>query len=557
MKFQTQEKPIMKTAKLYLFFLLILVIQSCKSTKQVDLIVKNAKVYTVDQDFSQAESFAVKDGKFIAIGTNNEIQSKYEASQTLDLKGQFVYPGFIDAHAHFFGYGQGIQSEAQLYETTSEQAILTILESFQKERHNDWILGRGWDQNDWESLAFPDKAGLDKLFPNTPVYLTRIDGHAAWVNSKAMELAGINSKTKVDGGDVLLNNGEPSGILIDNAMNLVRSLIPSPTKKDEIKALKAAEKNCFAVGLTGATDAGLSLHLVKLIDSLQNENALKIRINAMLNPSKENFDYFLPNGPYITDKLSVRTIKIYADGALGSRGACMIEPYTDRPENYGLMVETEDYYKQICALAYEHNYQVATHCIGDSANRVMLRIYSESLKEKNDRRWRIEHAQIIAPEDFDLFEQYSIVASVQPTHATSDMYWADERVGEERLKGGYAYKELLKQLDWIPLGTDFPIEKIDPLLTFYAASIRKDLNNYPASGFQMENVLTREETLKGMTIWAAKIAFEEEVKGSIEKGKFADFVVLNQDIMECKGEDIPKSIINYTVVGGEVVYQNK
>lgn len=545
----------MKNTYLYLLIILIAITNACSTPEKVDLIVKNAKIYTVSEDFAIAEAFAIKNGKFVAVGNTDEICSKFQAEEIIDLDGQYVYPGFIDAHAHFFGYGQGIQTEAQLFDTQSEEAILNLLDSFQKERQNAWILGRGWDQNDWTTLEFPTKDGLDKLFPDIPVYLVRIDGHAAWVNSKALELAGITAKTNIDGGDVILKNGEPTGVLIDNAMSFVRSLIPELNQAAQIKAMKAAEENCFAVGLTGVTDAGLSLSLVQLIDSLHQSGSLKIRINAMLDPSQENFDHFLSNGPYVTDKLSVRTIKIYADGALGSRGACMLEPYSDDPKNYGLMIETEDYYREICKKAFENNFQMATHAIGDSANRVMLRIYGEVLQRENDRRWRIEHSQIIAPEDFNLFGKYSIIPSIQPTHATSDMYWADERVGLERLKGAYAYKQLLDQNNWIPLGTDFPIEKIDPILTFYAAVVRKDVNNYPEDGFQMENVLSRKETLKGMTIWAAKTAFEEQVKGSIEKGKFADFVVLNQDIMECLDSDIPKTEINYTVIGGQIVYK--
>lgn len=547
----------MQKISLLLSLLIVVVTSSCSGTKKADMIVRNATIYTVDNTFATAEAIAIKKGKFVAVGTNEEIDSKYSSDQILDLKGKFIYPGFIDAHAHFFGYGKGIQTEAQLYETQSEKEILSRLDSFQKENQNTWIIGRGWDQNDWPVAEFPSKEGLDKLFPDTPVYLIRIDGHAAWVNSKALELAGITSKTTINGGEIFIKNGEPTGILIDNAMSLARNLIPEPNYEAKIKALKAAEENCFAVGLTGVTDAGLSLDAILLIDSLQKTGNLNIRLNAMLDPSNENFVYFLPKGPYVTDKLSVRTIKIYADGALGSRGACMIEPYSDDKTNTGLMIETQEYYRQICAKALENNYQVATHAIGDSGNRVMLKIYGEFLKGKNDKRWRIEHAQIVNPEDFQLFGKYSIIPSVQPTHATSDMYWADERVGLERLKGGYAYKQLLEENEWIPLGTDFPIEKIDPLLTFYAATVRKDLNNYPENGFQMENALSRIETLKGITIWAAKAAFEENEKGSIEIGKFADLVVLSQDIMQCNGEDIPKTQILYTIVNGELVYQKK
>lgn len=530
-------------------------LSACNSAHKADLIVKNAKIYTLDNDFSVQEAFAVKDGKFIAIGSSSDICSKFEAAEVLDLNGKSVYPGFIDAHAHFFGYGLGIQTEAQLYETKSEQEILNILQSFQSEKQNPWIIGRGWDQNDWEKNEFPNKDGLDKLFPDTPVYLVRIDGHAAWVNSKALELAGITPTTKISGGEILKLNGNPSGILIDNAMSLVRSFIPKSDKNAQIKALLAAQQNCFEVGLTGVTDAGLDLNQIALIDSLQKSSILKMRINAMISPTEENFNYFLEKGPYVTDNLSVRTIKLYADGALGSRGAALLKPYTDDLNNYGLMIKEENYYRDICKKALKYNYQVATHAIGDSANRVMLKIYAESLGGKNDKRWRIEHAQIINSADFDYFGNYSIVPSVQPTHATSDMYWADERVGDDRIKGAYAFKQLLEQNQWIPLGTDFPIEKIDPVLTFYAAVIRKDVNNYPTTGFQMENALSREEALKGMTIWAAKSAFEEKNKGSIEQGKYADFIVLNQDIMTCNQNEILNTLVEITSVGGAIVYR--
>lgn len=545
----------MKKGILLILISLICLITACDSAHKADLIVKNAKIYTLDDDFSVAEAFAVKDGKFIAIGSNNDICSKYEATEVIDLNGNSVYPGFIDAHAHFFGYGLGIQTEAQLYETKSEQEILDILQSFQNETQNPWIIGRGWDQNDWEINEFPNKDGLDKLFPDTPVYLVRIDGHAAWVNNKALELAGITSTAQISGGEIVKQNGKPSGILIDNAMSLVRSLIPKSDKNAQIKALLAAQKNCFEVGLTGVTDAGLDLNQIKLIDSLQKSSILKMRINAIISPTEENFNYFLEKGPYVTDNLSVRTIKLYADGALGSRGAALLKPYSDDLNNYGLMIKEENYYRDICKKALKYNYQVATHAIGDSANRVMLRIYAESLGGKNDKRWRIEHAQIINSADFDFFGNYSIVPSVQPTHATSDMYWADERVGDERIKGAYAFKQLLEQNEWIPLGTDFPIERIDPVLTFFAAVIRKDINNYPTTGFQMENALSREEALKGMTIWAAKSAFEEKNKGSIEHGKYADFIVLNQDIMTCNQNEILNTLVEITSVGGAIVYR--
>lgn len=290
---------------------------------------------------------------------------------------------------------------------------------------------------------------------------------------------------------------------------------------------------------------------------MHQSKELKIRIYAMLTPSEENIEKLLPLGPFITERLSIRSIKLYADGALGSRGACLIHEYHDKPHWKGMMLSPFAYYDSLCSTAYKYNFQVNTHAIGDSANRVMLQTYARILKEKNDKRWRMEHAQVVHPDDFNMFGKYSIIPSVQPTHATSDMYWADERLGEERIKSAYAYEELRKQNNWIPLGTDFPIEKIDPLLTFYAAVARKDLNDYPKDGFQMENALSRENALKGITIWAAKAAFEEEKKGSLEVGKFADFVVLDSDILKISADKIPQTEILQCFVNGELVYQKK
>jgi len=270
----------------------------------------------------------------------------------------------------------------------------------------------------------------------------------------------------------------------------------------------------------------------------------------MLSPSKENMDHFVKNGPYLTDQLSVRSIKLYADGALGSRGAKMLEPYTDDPGNTGLFMHEKEFYQKYCQLAFDNGYQVNTHAIGDEGNRFILETYAEYLKGKNDRRWRIEHAQIMHADDFKLFGQYSIIPSVQPTHATSDMYWAEERVGHHRIKGGYAYKQLLNENDWMPLGTDFPIESINPLYTFYAAVARKDLEGWPAEGYQMENAISREEALRGMTIWAAKAAFEENKKGSIESGKFADFVILEDDILAVDLKVIPNIVVQNCFVSG-------
>lgn len=531
-------------------------LNSCNSPKmKVDLIVSNATVYTVDDSFSVAESFAVKDGRFVAVGSGKEIESKYTSDQVLDLKGKTIYPGFNDAHCHFYGYGMDLMQYADLGGLSTPESIYQKLQERKVQLGEGWILGRGWDQNLWPEKSFPDNKRLNELFPETPVYLVRIDGHAAWCNAKALKLAGIDAKTQVEGGDILLENGQPTGVLIDNAMQLVFNLIPTPTDELKTKALLEAEKNCFSVGLTSVTDCGLPKETILLIDTLQKKGELQMQMNVMMDPSNENMDYFLKKGPYRTDRLQVSSIKLYADGALGSRGAYLLDDYSDQPGARGLLMNPESYFDDICRKAYDAGFQVAVHCIGDGANRFILNIYGKFLKDKNDRRWRIEHAQVIHPDDIALFGKYSVVPSVQATHATSDMLWADERLGNERIKTAYAYQQLLAQNGWIPNGTDFPIEDISPLKTFYASVCRKNPEGIPAGGFQMENALTREQALRSITIWAAKAGFEENEKGSIEAGKLADFVVLDTDLMKCQESDILKAKVLETVLRGEVVFK--
>ena len=527
---------------------------ACDTKTDADVVITNATVYTVDENFSAKESFAVLNGKIVASGTTEEILQKYDAEKIIDAKGKFVYPGFNDAHAHFNGYGINLTQYADLRGTTHPEEIYEILKEHHQLFGGDWLLGRSWDQNDWETQEFPDKTKLDELFPNTPVYLVRVDGHAGWCNSKALELANINAETTVSGGQVVLKKDEPTGILIDNAMALVSKHIPEVTLEQQKKGLLTAQKNCFAVGLTSVTDAGLDKETILLIEKMQNDGELKMRINAMLNPSEENFDYFVKKGPIHDERLAVNTIKTYADGALGSRGALLLEDYSDDSGNRGLQIASQEYYDEICQLAYDNNFAVATHCIGDSANRLMLNTYAKFLKGKNDRRWRIEHAQIIHPDDFTKYAENSVVPSVQATHCTSDMYWADERLGEERLNGAYAYQTLLLQNGWLPNGTDFPVEDINPIYTFYASVFRMDHKGWPAKGWRKKEGLTREQALRSMTIWAAKASFEENEKGSIEPGKWADFVILNTDLMTATRQEILNAKIESTWIAGEKVY---
>ncbi len=537
--------------KAFLFVLLPFLF-SCSAQQKADLIVHNARVYTVDEDFSVVEAFAVKDGKIIEVGTSADLLKKY-SGEKIDAEGKAVYPGFIDGHSHFYMYGSGLQN-ADLTGTKSWDEILTKLQNFSKDNKREWIVGNGWDQNDWAVKEFPDNQKLNELFPNTPVILSRVDGHAAIANKIALDLAGIKPGQVVNGGEIETVNGRLTGILVDNAEGLVYSKIPDADENQMRESLLDAQKNCFAVGLTTVTDCGISHSLIPVIDNLQKNKQLKMRIYGMLHDNKDNYDYLFKNGAFKTDRLNVSSFKVYADGALGSRGARLLQPYSDKPGSSGFLLSDKQHYAEVAQKIADSGFQMNTHAIGDSANREILKVYAKVLKGKNDRRWRIEHAQVVNQEDFKLFGENNIIPSVQTTHATSDMYWAGNRLGPERVKGAYAFKQLLDQNGWIILGTDFPVENINPMYTFYAAVVRKDMKGYPAAGYQVENSLTREEALRGMTIWAAKGNFEEKEKGSIEKGKFADFVILDQDIMKAREELLFKAKVLKTYVNGEKVF---
>lgn len=531
----------------------VLLFSACKQKQPADLLIYNATVYTVDSAFTVAEAFAVKDGKILSVGTTKDLQDTYEAKEQLDAQGKFIYPGFIDAHAHFFSYGLTLQT-ADLTGTQSWNEALTRVQFFSKQHKEGWLIGRGWDQNDWALKHFPTKEKLDQLFPDRPVLLSRVDGHAAIANQYALDIAGIQPGDQITGGIIEVKDGALTGLLIDNAVDLVKSKIPAPDAEARAKALLDAQRNCFAAGLTTVADCGLDDEDVTFIDSMQRAAVLNMRLYVMLSDVKRNFDFLLKKGKIKTEKLNVRAFKIYADGSLGSRGACLLEPYSDMPEHHGFLLSHPEHFDSVAALLREHDFQMCTHAIGDSGNRTILNIYAKYLQGKNDLRWRIEHAQVVDEHDVTLFGTNNIIPSVQPTHATSDMYWAGKRLGSEREKNAYAYKRLKEQNGWLPLGTDFPVEDIAPLKTFYAAVFRIDANDFPQGGYQKENALSREDALRGMTIWAAKAAFEENEKGSIEKGKLADFVLLDTNLMKAEAQQVKSAKVLATYLGGKKVY---
>lgn len=538
----------------YLFGILALMISVfAAAQKSVDLIIHNAKIYTVNQKFDVAEAMAVSDGKIVSVGTNKSVLKDFKAKDIQDLQGKSVFPGFIDAHCHFTGYATD-KWKCELWGTKSWDEIISKMTEYAKTAPTEWLYGRSWDQNDWPVKEFPNKSRLDQLFPDRPVYLKRVDGHAAVANQKALDIAGITTATTVAGGEIEKINGKLTGILIDNAMLLVEKYIPEISDDMAIGYFADLQKVCFSYGLTSLHDCGITPHTFSLLEKAQDQKILDMKIFALLEDNPATYDEWIRKGRFTNGNITFGGYKVFSDGALGSRGACLLHDYTDKKDWKGFMLRDPEQFGNLAKRLKNSDLQMCTHAIGDSANRTILQIYGETLGINSDRRWRIEHAQIVQEPDFELFGKYGIIPSVQPTHATSDMYWAEQRIGKERLKHSYAYQKLLQQNGWLPLGTDFPVEEINPIKTFYAAVARKDAKHFPPNGFQKENALTREQALRGMTIWAAKAGFQENEVGSLEVGKAADFVVLNQDLMRAEEDDILQTKVLETFSNGKKVH---
>lgn len=543
----------MKTPLLLLSAALLLNACAYKN-KEADLVVRNARIITMDGHDTVATAMAIKDGRILELGAEYQILNRYRAKTVYDAGTRVIYPGFIDGHCHFLGYGLNKQ-KVDLSGAQNWGEVLQRVRAFAAAHPGTgWILGRGWDQNLWPGKQNPDNDSLNVLFPGRPVLLQRIDGHAAVVNQAALDGAGLNAQSAIAGGLLEKREGKLTGLLTDNAVGVFQKIFDDADEATKRKALLDAQRDCMAAGLTMVCDAGLDAGTIDLMRRMQEEGVLKIRIYAMLADDSANFSKY-ESGPYISDRLVVRAVKCYADGALGSRGALLIKPYSDDPgAGHGLQLSSREHFLKVAEWCKAHGFQMATHCIGDSANRLLLGVYGEVLGGTNDLRWRIEHAQCMDPADFQLFGKYNIIPSVQPTHATSDMLWAIDRLGPERLANAYANKRLMQQNGMVALGTDFPVEGIDPLKTFYAAVVRKNADGVPPEGFQMRDALSRQDALRGMTFWNAMATFTEKDLGSLEPGKRADFVVLDRDLSTTPEPELPQTKVIATFINGEQVY---
>ncbi len=537
-----------------LAFVLALLTSCAYKHKDADLVIHNAHIVTLDSADHEFEAVAIKDGRVIELGPENQILNEYTAKETYDAAGRTVYPGFIDGHCHFFGYGLNKQKVDLTGSTWWKECVDRVV-AFAKEHPGDgWILGRGWDQNDWPMQVMPDNGLLNQYFPDRPVLLQRVDGHAAVVNQAAMDRVGLSAKSVIAGGILEVRNGKPTGLLVDNAVDVFQKIFDEADEKTKRQALLDAQTDSFEKGLTMVCDAGLDVGTIQLIQKMQEEGGLKIRVYAMVADKRENLDHFAKSGAINTGRLWVRSVKVYGDGALGSRGALLKQPYADVDSvHHGLLLRDRAHMLETANWCLDHDFQMATHCIGDSADRFMLDVYAEVLKGTNDKRWRIEHAQCMDPADFHLFADNSIIPSVQPTHLLSDGPWAIDRIGPERFKSAYAWNTLRKQMGIVALGTDFPVEAIDPLATFYSATVRKYHDGSAIVGSPMEEALSRTDALMGMTLWNALATFTENEVGSIEVGKRADFTIVDRDLIKADPEGLRKARVMATFVNGEKV----
>ena len=541
-----------------------------KPEPAAEIVFKNGNIYTVNEDKPKAEAVAAKYGKIVFVGSNADAK-KYEVKgvKVIDLKGATVVPGLADAHYHFSGVGLR-EMNLNLEGTTSlEDFLAKVKARVDKARPGEWVTGRGWIETFWKPAAFPSRWDLDKIAPNNPVFLTRADGHGAVANSAAFKIANIDKDTESPfGGEIMKDKktGEPNGMLLDRAQNLVTSHTPSATGADLEQALILADKRSLSLGWTQIHDAGVSWDQIEMMKKLLSENKLKLRFYEAIRGPNANSQRLLREGPQIglyDGRLTIRTIKVSIDGALGSKGAALLENYSDH-DTAGFLTQKEEEVLPMLQDALRRGIQVEVHAIGDRANRTILDWYEKAFNEtpmierqdRSDPRWRVEHAQIVHPDDIPRFAKLKIIPSMQPSHAIGDLHFAVSRLGVKRLEGAYAWQSFIKQGNVIAGGSDAPVERGEPMIEFYAAVARKDQKGFSGEGWHPEQAVTREQALKMFTIWAAFAAFEEKSRGSIEVGKLADLTALSADIMKIPEMEILKTRCVMTVIGGEIVWED-
>ncbi len=527
-------------------------------TAPAELVIRGATVYTVDAASRRASAFAVRDGAFVAVGSDADM-ARFIGPHTIvrDARGATIVPGFIDAHAHLYGIGEFARNVDLRGLPSYEAVIAAVKERAAKTAAGTWIYGRAWDQNRWAIKEFPTHDALDAAVPDHPIVLTRVDGHAVLANAQAMRAAGIDATTQDPPGGRIVRDatGAPTGVFVDNAKALVVAHEPEPSAAEMTETIATGIAVSRRAGVVELQDMGAPRAIIERYDELGARKALGIRVYAMVGDDPASLAWAYARGPksaLYDGRLWVRGIKMYADGALGSRGAAMLAPYTDDPGNVGLLISTREHLRDGAIAALKAGFQISTHAIGDRGNRNVLDAYEAALQKVPvvDPRLRIEHAQVVAPEDIPRFKKLGVLPSMQATHATSDMAWAQTRLGPERMRGAYAWQTFLRGGAIVPNGTDAPVEGIDPLHTFYSAITRQDENGMPVGGWRPSERMTRDQALRSMTIWGAYAGFQERDGGSIERGKRADFVVLDRDIMTVPAREVLRTRVTATYIDG-------
>ena len=530
----------------FVYNLLLITLSSCISTPEYDVVLYDMIIPNSEKSRPR-KWIGINDGIIANMGTLHADYNPPSAAEVINLSGTYLYPGFIDAHGHLFGYAEMLSMVNLLGTESKEECIERIADFIENNPSNTWIIGRGWDQNDWPIKEFPTSQDLNQ-FKGVKIYLTRIDGHAAWVNQEVLKTFNISDNLVINGGSI------KNGILVDNAVSLVA--LPKHPSDFWRQALLRAQDSLVKYGLTAMTDAGLSADKILILDSLQEEGKFHIMVNAMISNTKSDLDYFEKNGSINKNLLRVQSVKGYLDGALGSRGALLRAPYHDLPEHYGLPLLTPTELDKLRDRCLKNRWQLCVHAIGDSAHRILLKSFN-TLDSTLDLRFRVEHAQIMTPEDSAYYTHPNIVASIQPAHATSDMHWAEDRLGLHRMNHAYSYKRILNASGLVALGTDFPIEHIDPLNTFFAAVDRTDKDNLPKNGFLASQKLSAKQALHGMTYGAAYSAFGEDDYGSIAIGQKANFTVLNQNLYDSMQRNRNSCMVQHTIISGNIIYSQK